>query len=110
MGLTVLAHAHMPLKFWVEAFQTVVYTINLLLASLFKFQSPLNFFTTNNPIICNFSPLDVLAFLILNPITSSNSIFILPSVRFLVIAMFKLDIRVCIHREESMCLDMCSLI
>ena len=37
MGLTLLAHAHMPLKFWVEAFQTVVQTINLLPFSPLKF-------------------------------------------------------------------------
>ena len=38
MGLTLLSHSHMPLKFWIEAFQIVVYTINLLPSSALKFQ------------------------------------------------------------------------
>jgi len=39
MGLTLLSHAKMPIKFWVEAFQTVVFTINLLPATPLQFQS-----------------------------------------------------------------------
>lgn len=41
MGLTLLAHAHLPLKFWVEAFQIDVYIINLLSASPIQFQTPI---------------------------------------------------------------------
>ena len=33
MGLTLLAHAHMSLKFWKEAFQTAAFLINLLPSS-----------------------------------------------------------------------------
>jgi len=40
MGLTLLAHAHMPLKYWVEAFQITVYIINLLAASPLRFLTP----------------------------------------------------------------------
>ena len=40
MGLTLLAHSHMPLKYWVEAFQTAVHIINLLPASPIKFSNP----------------------------------------------------------------------
>lgn len=40
MGLTLLSHVKMPLKFWVEAYQTAVFTINLLPATPLHFQSP----------------------------------------------------------------------
>jgi len=40
MGLTLLAHAQIPLKFWVEAFTTAVHLINRLSASTLTFQSP----------------------------------------------------------------------
>lgn len=39
MCLTLLAHVHMPLKFWLEAFQTAVYIINMLLSSPLNFAS-----------------------------------------------------------------------
>ena len=40
MGLTLLSHAAMPLKFWVEGFQTAVYLINLLPSAPLKFRTP----------------------------------------------------------------------
>lgn len=40
MGLTLLGHAHMSLKFCEEAFQTVVHIINLLQSSSLKFSTP----------------------------------------------------------------------
>lgn len=40
MGLTLLAYAKMPLKFWVEAFLTDVHVINLLPSSSVNFQIP----------------------------------------------------------------------
>ena len=40
MGLTLLSHANMLLKFWVKAFQTAVHIINLLPSSSLKFKIP----------------------------------------------------------------------
>ena len=40
MGLTLLSNASMPLKFWVEAFQTIVHIINLLPSSSLQFKIP----------------------------------------------------------------------
>ena len=40
MGLTLLSHAQMPLKFRVKAFQTTVHLINWLPASPIKFNTP----------------------------------------------------------------------
>ena len=40
MGLILLSHSKMPLKFLVEAFQMEVFTINLLLVAPLQFQSP----------------------------------------------------------------------
>ncbi|KAL5788350.1 hypothetical protein ACOSP7_005299 [Xanthoceras sorbifolium] len=39
-GLTLLAHAKMPLKFWVETFSTAVFVINNLSSPLLHFISP----------------------------------------------------------------------
>ncbi|KAL5755911.1 hypothetical protein ACOSQ2_020657 [Xanthoceras sorbifolium] len=39
-GLTLLAHAKMPLSFWLEAFQTSCFLINNLPTSLLSFKSP----------------------------------------------------------------------
>ncbi|TXG72186.1 hypothetical protein EZV62_000765 [Acer yangbiense] len=39
-GLTLLAHAKMPLKFWHEAFSTAVFLINNMPIATFKFTSP----------------------------------------------------------------------
>ncbi|TXG48014.1 hypothetical protein EZV62_027308 [Acer yangbiense] len=40
VGLTLLAHAHMPLKFWVEAFHTAAVLINNLPTPVLNFQVP----------------------------------------------------------------------
>ena len=40
IGLTLLAHVHMPLKFCLEVFQTTICTINILSASPLNFASP----------------------------------------------------------------------
>jgi hypothetical protein len=40
VGLSLLAHAAMPLKFWGEAFSTVVYLINRTLSRVIEFSSP----------------------------------------------------------------------
>ena len=49
MGITLLDHAHIPLKFWVDAFQIVVYTINLLPASPLNFKSPFEILYNKRP-------------------------------------------------------------
>jgi len=42
MGITLLAHAAMPLKFWDEAFQTVVFLINRLPSKVIDNDTPLH--------------------------------------------------------------------
>ena len=49
MGLTLLAHANMSLKFWVEAFQTAVHIINLLPASPLRFKTPFELLYHKSP-------------------------------------------------------------
>lgn len=40
MGLTLLAHASVPLKFWDEAFSTAVYLINRLPSKVLNYETP----------------------------------------------------------------------
>ncbi|KAL5751701.1 hypothetical protein ACOSQ2_022208 [Xanthoceras sorbifolium] len=40
LGLTLLSHAFMPIKFWCEAFLTATFIINNLPSSVLKFMSP----------------------------------------------------------------------
>lgn len=42
MGITLLAHASMPLKFWDEAFQTAVFFINRLPSKVIAHDTPLH--------------------------------------------------------------------
>lgn len=42
MGITLLAHASMPLKFWDEAFQTAVFLINRLPSKVIEYDTPLH--------------------------------------------------------------------
>jgi hypothetical protein len=42
MGLTLLAHASMPLKYWDEAFIAVTYLINRTPTKLLSFDTPIN--------------------------------------------------------------------
>ena len=67
MGLTLLAHAHMPLKFWVIGFQTVVYTINLLLASPLNFKSPFEILYNKQPNYMQLQPFGCACFPFLRP-------------------------------------------
>ena len=39
-GLALLSHAHTPLRFWDDAFQSACYLINRLPTSVLQFQSP----------------------------------------------------------------------
>jgi hypothetical protein len=41
MGLALLAHASMPLKYWDEAFLTVIYLINHTPSRLLSYDTPL---------------------------------------------------------------------
>ena len=40
IGLTVLAHSHMPLSYWVDAFNTALYLINRLPTRTLQFSTP----------------------------------------------------------------------
>lgn len=40
VGLTLLATTHMPLKYWVEAFNTAVFLINRLPTKILHYKSP----------------------------------------------------------------------
>ena len=67
MGLTLLAHAHMPLKLWVEAFQTAVYTINLLPASPIQFNIPFELLYRKSPNYFLLQPFGCACFPFLKP-------------------------------------------
>ena len=56
MRLTLLPHANMPLKFWVEAFQVVVYTINLLPSVPLKLKSPFELLFHKEPNYVHLQP------------------------------------------------------
>lgn len=49
MGLTLLAQASMPLKYWVDAFQSVVYLINRLPTPVLKGKSPFEIIHSKRP-------------------------------------------------------------
>ncbi|CAA0829120.1 Uncharacterized mitochondrial protein AtMg00710, partial [Striga hermonthica] len=49
MGLTLLAHAKMPLKFWWDSFQTSVYTINRLPTPVLNHFSPFQSLFNSSP-------------------------------------------------------------
>jgi histone deacetylase 1/2 len=49
MGLTLLAHASVPLKFWDEAFSTAVYLINRLPSKVLNYETPFERLFNQNP-------------------------------------------------------------
>ena len=51
VGLALLASASMPLKFWDEAFLTVVHLINMWPSRTIANETPLNVFSISHPII-----------------------------------------------------------
>ncbi|KAL3648881.1 hypothetical protein CASFOL_005284 [Castilleja foliolosa] len=55
-GLSMLFHASVPLKFWVEAFCTAVYTINRLPSSVLDSKSPYEVLFLSAPSYENFHP------------------------------------------------------
>ena len=67
MGITLLAHAHIPLKFWVKAFKIAVYTINLLPASTLKFKSPFETLFNKQPNYMQLQPFGCACFPFLRP-------------------------------------------
>lgn len=67
MGLTLLAHSHMPLKYRVESFQTAVHIINLLLASLIKFTNPFQLLFGKSPNYLLLQPFGCACFPFLRP-------------------------------------------
>jgi hypothetical protein len=44
MGLALLSHAYMPLKYWDEAFLAATYLINQTLTKLLSYDTPLHKF------------------------------------------------------------------
>jgi hypothetical protein len=54
MGLALLAHASMPLKYWDEACLTAVYLINCTLAKLLSYDTPLHCLLGTTPDYSNF--------------------------------------------------------
>jgi histone deacetylase 1/2 len=65
VGLSLLAHALMPLKFWDEAFQTAVFLSIIFLVVLSTIKPPLSIFFKRRLIILSFIFLGVLVGLIL---------------------------------------------
>lgn len=63
MGLTLLAQASMPLKFWDEAFATSVYLINRLPTPVLQSVSPWRNCLVSNQIILHYEYLGINAFL-----------------------------------------------
>ena len=49
VGLTILAHASLPIKYWGEAFTTVVTIINVLPSPVLKFDNPYHFLFNKQP-------------------------------------------------------------
>lgn len=82
IGLTLLAQASLPLRFWWDAFDASVYLINRLPSQTTQGQSPtllLNCCIMLNPITCFLRFLGVLAFQILNLTTPISLLFDLQS-------------------------------
>jgi histone deacetylase 1/2 len=48
VGLSLLAYASMPLKYWDEAFQTAVYLINHLPSKVIESQTPMEYLFGNS--------------------------------------------------------------
>lgn len=65
--LTLLHHAHLPLKFWLEALTTSVYLINRLPHSAVQFQIPYKLLFHNDPDYLSFKPFGCLCFPWLKP-------------------------------------------
>ena len=49
MGLTLLAQAYIPVKYWLDMFPTSVYLINNLPTTVLKGQSPFAVLQSKNP-------------------------------------------------------------
>ena len=69
MGLTLLSHAAMPLKFWVEAFQTTIYLINLLPFAPLQFCTPVEMLSLKSPTYLHLQPFGCACFPYLRPYT-----------------------------------------
>ncbi|KAK4262401.1 hypothetical protein QN277_027966 [Acacia crassicarpa] len=67
MGLTLLAHAGMPLKFWLEAFQHAVYLINRLPSPVLKDRTPLFLLQKTEPEYNQLQPFGCACFPCLKP-------------------------------------------
>ena len=108
MGLTLLAHAHIPLSFWVSAFQTVVYLINLLPSVVLHSHCPFELLYHKQSNYLALQPFGCTYFPYLRPY-NRHKFDILLSVFLLDIVMIMRVINVYIHRAEFIFPDMFTL-
>jgi hypothetical protein len=73
VGLTLLAQAFMPLKFWDETFTIAIYLINHTRSKVINHETPLERYSTPNRTTSPYVPLGVHVGLILAPTTNSRS-------------------------------------
>jgi hypothetical protein len=83
MGLALLAHASMPLKYWNEAFLAVVHLINRTSTKLLSYDTPLHQLLGTTPITLVFVSLGAHTGLIYAHITHKNFNFVLLDMFFL---------------------------
>jgi histone deacetylase 1/2 len=67
VGLSLLAYASMPLKYWVETFLTAVYLINCLPGKVIQSKTPMERLFGNSVIILFYASSDVLVGQIFDP-------------------------------------------
>jgi hypothetical protein len=96
VGISLLARAHMPLKFWDEAFLAATYLINRVPSKTIQYQAPLQRLYQVNPTTHLFVFLGAHVGLIFAPTTKENSSFAPKNV-------FSLDTTTFIKRFK--CLD-----
>lgn len=101
MGLTHLAHASMPLKFWDEAFLTAVFLINRLPSKVINHETPLVAYTVRNRTTPSYGHLGVRCGPIFLHITHASSNFVSNGACFLAIAIPSKGSSVLIRRKAE---------
>jgi hypothetical protein len=97
VGLSLLAHTHMPHKYWDEAFLAVTYLINHLPTKVLQFSTPLELLFKEKTSIMGSVCLDVRVNLIYDPSTPINFNFGLSN-------LCSLDIEICIKDLNALIL------
>ncbi|KAL5785071.1 hypothetical protein ACOSQ2_007463 [Xanthoceras sorbifolium] len=109
-GLTLLAHACTPLKFWESSFQAAVLLINNLSTTVLDMKSPYEIFFFTGFLTTTFlKHMVVLVFYILYHTLIKNSTFTLPSMSLLAIVLVKRVTSVFILRAKCIFLEMSCL-